>query len=330
MARAVDRDSSTRGSEERRNSAISTHSGCVSAPITERTGRRMAAACSGPNVHSATAGSSTPKKVSASLIDCATTPGIRASSNARHASQSRPLAAATNMANAPEWSPLRVGLEHRGGGVQERTAERQRHQRRLQQGERVHLLGVVEGQLGSDRRAGRVAGDVGAPHTEVLEQRRGVGGVIADAHRRRGVRAAHPAPLVVPDQLVAVCQRRLWKERHEAVGDEHVDQQHRLACSAHLVFEFYAVDVCARPWVLLSLRIGGPQPRCVSNVDTAVTLPVTAWCDEPPSAREKRRRGENGRRPTTLLDEGRRGRARGSGRSAVARARSPTRPAIST
>jgi hypothetical protein len=66
----------------------------------------MAAACSGPNVHSVRAGNSTPKKVSASLIDCVTTPGIRSSSKARHRSHSRPLAAATNMAKAPEWSPF--------------------------------------------------------------------------------------------------------------------------------------------------------------------------------------------------------------------------------
>ena len=269
--------SSTCGSEERRNSAISTHSGWVFAPITERTGLRMAAACSGPNVHSVRAGSSTPKKVSASLIDCVTTPGIRSSSNARHSSHSRPLAAATNMANAPEWSPLRVCLEHRAGGVQERIAERQRDQRRLQQRERVHLLGVVEGQLGCDRRAGGVARDVGAPHTEVLEQRRGVGGVIGDAHRRRGVRAADPTPLVVADELVAVGQRRLWKERHEAVGDEHVDQQHGLACSAHLVFQFDAVDVYAlHGSSSFAAEVGGPQPICVSKAVTAVTLTVTA------------------------------------------------------
>ena len=109
----------------------------------------------------------------------------------------------------------------------------------------MHLLGVVEGQLGSDRRAGGMARDVSAPHTEVLEQRRGVGGVLSYAHRRWSVRAADPTALVVPDQLVTVGQRRLWKERHEAVGDEHVDQQHGLPCSAHLVFQLYAVDLCA-------------------------------------------------------------------------------------
>jgi hypothetical protein len=49
---------------------------------------------------------------------------------------------------------------------------------------------------------------------------------------------------VVSDQLVIVCQRRLREERHEAVGDEHVDQQHGLACSAHLIFQLYTVDLC--------------------------------------------------------------------------------------
>ena len=89
-----------------------------------------------------------------------------------------------------------------------------------------------------------MARDVRAAHAEVVEQRRGVGGVLCDAHRRWSVRAANPAPLVVSDQLVIVCQRRLWQERHEAVGDEHVDQQHGLPCAAHLVFQFYAVDLC--------------------------------------------------------------------------------------
>ena len=58
-----------------------------------------------------------------------------------------------------------VRLEHRVGRSQERLAERQRHQRRLQQGECVHLLGVVESQLGCDRRAGGVPRDVSAPYT---------------------------------------------------------------------------------------------------------------------------------------------------------------------
>src|SRR4051812_48287455 len=84
--------------------------------------------------------------------------------------------------------------------------------------------------------------DMRPPHPEVIEQRRGVGGVGAYAHGRWSVRAADPTPLVVSDQLVAVRQRRLGEERHEAVGDEHVDQEHGLSCSVHLVFQFYAVD----------------------------------------------------------------------------------------
>src|SRR3954465_848574 len=203
---------STYGSEERRNPAISTHSGWVSAPMTERTGLRMAAACSGPNVHSATAGSSTPKKVSASLMDCATTPGICSSSEG---STCFPIEAARGSHEHGESARViapSVCVEHRPGSFQKRTAERQRHQRRLQQSQRVHLLGVVEGQLGSDRRAGGMARDVSAPHTEVLEQRRGVGGMLSYAHRRWSVRAANPTPLVVSDQLVTVCQRRLWQE----------------------------------------------------------------------------------------------------------------------
>jgi hypothetical protein len=107
----------------------------------------------------------------------------------------------------------------------------------------VHVVRVVEGQLGSDRRAGGVADDVRAPHSEVLEQRRGVGGVLCDAHRRWRVRAADPTPLVVTDQLVAVGQRRLTHEGHEAVGDEHVDQQHGLPSPAYLIFQLDAVDV---------------------------------------------------------------------------------------
>ena len=70
----------------------------------------------------------------------------------------------------------------------------------------MHLLGVVESQLGCDRRAGRVPRDVSAPDTEMVEQSGSVGGVVFHGHGRRGVRATDPAPLVVPDQLVMVGQ----------------------------------------------------------------------------------------------------------------------------
>ena len=105
-------------------------------------------------------------------------------------------------------------------------------------------LGVVEGQLGGDRRAAGVAGDVRARHAEMVEERGGVGGVVRDAHRPRGVGAADPATLVVADQLVAVGQRRFREERQEPVGEDGADEQHRFARSDHLVLELDAVDLC--------------------------------------------------------------------------------------
>ena len=93
-------------------------------------------------------------------------------------------------------------------------------------------------------RAAGVAGDVGARHSEMVEERRGVGGVVGDAHRRRGVGAADPTPLVVSDQLVAVGQRRFGQERQEAVGEDGADEQHRFARSDHLVLQLDAVDLC--------------------------------------------------------------------------------------
>ena len=77
----------------------------------------------------------------------------------------------------------------------------------------MHGLGMFEGQLGGDRRAGRVADDVGVPHTQRVEQRGGVGGMVCDGYRRRGVRAPDPAALVVADQLVAVGERRFREQR---------------------------------------------------------------------------------------------------------------------
>ena len=104
---------------------------------------------------------------------------------------------------------------------------------------------MVECQLHGDRRAAGVAGDVGAPHAEMVEQRRGVGGVVGDAHRRRGVRASDPTALVIPDELVAVGERRFREQRQEAVRDDRADEQHRLARSGHLVLQFHVVDLYA-------------------------------------------------------------------------------------
>src|SRR6188472_338133 len=104
---------------------------------------------------------------------------------------------------------------------------------------------MVECQLGGNRRAARVARNVDAWQTEVVKERRGVGSVVGDAHRRRSVRAADPAPLVVSDQLVAVGQRRFFEERQEAVGEDGADEQHGFARSDLLVFQFDAVDLYA-------------------------------------------------------------------------------------
>ena len=70
---------------------------------------------------------------------------------------------------------------------------------------------MVKCKLGGDHRAGGVAGDVGAGHSQMVEDRRRVGGMVCDADRRRGVGAADPAPLVISDQLVPVGQRRFGK-----------------------------------------------------------------------------------------------------------------------
>ena len=74
-------------------------------------------------------------------------------------------------------------------------------------------------------------------------------------------------------------QQRLSEERYEAVGDEHVDQQDGFACSAHLVFQFDAVDLYAVHASSSAGRDRGPHTRCVSKTVTAVTLPVTFGAD---------------------------------------------------
>jgi len=65
----------------------------------------MAAACSGPNAQAVMAGSSMPKRVSASLTVSAMPPGTCASITAWQVSQSRPLTALRKPATARSWSP---------------------------------------------------------------------------------------------------------------------------------------------------------------------------------------------------------------------------------
>jgi hypothetical protein len=96
-----------------------------------------------------------------------------------------------------------VRREDRSCLLEEGLAIRKREQQQLQEDQRVHGLGLVERELDGDRRAARVARDVSPRHAEMPEQRRGIGRVVADAHRRRRVGTAGPTPLVVADQLAA-------------------------------------------------------------------------------------------------------------------------------
>ncbi len=54
-----------------------------------------------------------------------------------------------------------------------------------------------------------MTGDVRATHIEMVEQGRGIGGVIGDAHRARRMRAPDPTALVVRDQPVVVGEHSL-------------------------------------------------------------------------------------------------------------------------
>jgi hypothetical protein len=63
----------------------------------------------------------------------------------------------------------------------------------------------------------------------MVEERRGVIRVVRDAHRWRGMGAADPTTLVIPDQLVPAGQGLLRQERDEPVGENRTDEQHRLA-----------------------------------------------------------------------------------------------------
>ena len=168
-----------------------------------------------------------------------------------------------------------VGVEHGSGALEERLAAGHREERELQQGQGRHPAGVVEGQLRGDGGAAGVAGDVGPVDAEVVEQRGGVGRVVLDRHGPLGVGAAHPAALVVPDELVAL-ERRLRHERQEAVGQHGADQQHRLAGSGHLVLQLDAVERCGLHGSSSGRDrrhgVRGPYPRGVSNTVTAVTL----------------------------------------------------------
>ena len=69
------------------------------------------------------AGNSMPKKVSASLIDCATTPGIRSSSSARHVFPFEAARGGHEHRERTRVVAASIRLEHRAGGSQERLTE---------------------------------------------------------------------------------------------------------------------------------------------------------------------------------------------------------------
>ena len=218
-----------------------------------------------------------------------------------------------------------VCLERGPGLLEDGFAAGHREQPRLQQGQRVHGVGVVECELGGGVRAGGVAGDVGARQAEVVKECRGVGGVVGDGHWRRGGAAAGPTPLVVADQLVAVSQCRFGQQRQESVGEDGADEQHRFARSDHLVFQLDAVDRCAvHGSSVRAAWVGGVSwflPVCVSETVTAVTLTVTA----PVGHRAGPAPSRSG---TKLVGQGCRARmgrravSEGAGRGLVERARS--------
>ena len=160
-------------------------------------------------------------------------------------SQSTPPTTLMKMASAPLVVAAAVRVERGADLLEERLGAGHREQRELEQDERLDDLGVVEGQLGRDRPTAGVAGDVSAPHTEMIEECGSVGGVIHDAHRPHGAGAADPTTLVVPDQLVAAGQLRFGDERQEPVGQDGTDQQHGFARPDHLVLELDAIDLCS-------------------------------------------------------------------------------------
>ena len=86
-----------------------------------------------------------------------------------------------------------VGLEGGPRLLEKRLGPRHGEEGRLQEDEGVHELGTVQGHLQGDGAAAGVAGDVGAGHIEVLEERRRVNDVIGDVHRRRACACSRPS-----------------------------------------------------------------------------------------------------------------------------------------
>ena len=149
--------SSTSGTDERRNAATSTHSGLRVAPEDRQHRALDGGGLLGPERPLGEAGQLDAEERVDVLEACSTAPGMRSSSSRWHATQSSPLTALRNIASASSCSPLRVGVEHRAGALEERRAAGHREQRELQQDQGRHPVRVVEGQLRGDGRSAGVA-----------------------------------------------------------------------------------------------------------------------------------------------------------------------------
>ena len=76
-------------------------------------------------------------------------------------------------------------------------------------GKAVNDVGTVDRQLEGDDRPCRVAGDMCATDAEMVEQPSGIGRMLHEADRRRGISAAVQPSLAVGNQAVALDQRLL-------------------------------------------------------------------------------------------------------------------------
>ncbi len=74
------------------------------------------------------------------------------------------------------------------------------------------------------------------------------------------MRASTPAALVVPNEAIAIDERRCRQERHERSRDDGTDQQYRFARSLHLILQLDAIHLCA---------FHGSSPKLSSTLETA-------------------------------------------------------------
>ena len=96
-----------------------------------------------------------------------------------------------------------IGLEGGARLLQEPCGAGHREKGQLQQRQRVNNLRALERELERDRGAARVADDMGARTPRWARSAAASAAWSAMLHRRRCVRAARPAALVVRDQPIA-------------------------------------------------------------------------------------------------------------------------------